>query len=98
MADRFFHLSMLIAHKLSILAVHSKTSSEIQISHSIQPRVHVPKQKHKEKELVTFIEFNQSLTSKVTKSYRPKKRKQPEASQKFQQASRQRLSSSQNNL
>lgn len=34
---------MLIAHKLSIDAVHSRTSNDIQISQSIQPNGHEPK-------------------------------------------------------
>lgn len=35
-------LSMLIAHKLKMLAVHSKTSRDIQISQRIHPKCHEP--------------------------------------------------------
>ena len=38
----FSHLSMLMAHKLKIDAVHSSTSSDIQISHKIHPNCHEP--------------------------------------------------------
>lgn len=36
------YLSILIAHKLSIDAVHKRTSNEIQISHKIQPNFQDP--------------------------------------------------------
>lgn len=36
-------LSMLIAHKLKIDAVQSRTSKDIQISHRIHPKCHEPK-------------------------------------------------------
>lgn len=37
------YLSILIAHKLRIDAVHSRTSNEIHISHSIHPSGHDPR-------------------------------------------------------
>lgn len=39
---KFAHLSMLMAQRLKMLAVHNKTSNEIQNSHSTQPRGHSP--------------------------------------------------------
>lgn len=39
----FFYLSMLMAHKLRIDAVHRSTSNEIQISHKIHPNCQEPK-------------------------------------------------------
>lgn len=39
------YLSTLIAQRLRILAVHSRTSREIQMSHRIQPNSQVPKVK-----------------------------------------------------
>jgi len=58
----FPHLSMLMAHKLRILAVHNKTSNEIQISHRIQPNGQEPKSEMGmgKQTFDTAIEINES--------------------------------------
>lgn len=58
----FTYLSILIAHKLRIDAVHSRTSNEIHISHSIHPSGHVPEKNviRKKKKRITWSEVKKN--------------------------------------